>query len=163
MTDTRMTPDQSRAWVAFFDLSRELFTVLERTLLDVASVSVADLEILRPLLEENPRGLRARDLGDRAGWQTSRVSHQLRRMESRGLVERRRDPADGRGTVVRLTDAGLQRAAAAVPVQEETVRALVFDHLSAEEVRVLESVSRTVLGVLGQRATSGPRVDFPRT
>jgi len=50
--------------------------------------------------------LRARELGTEIGWDRSRLSHHVSRMEERGLVSREECSEDARGTMVRLTDAG---------------------------------------------------------
>lgn len=158
---SELTPMQGRAWSAYFDLSRELFTALERRVQAAGAVSVADLELLVPLRAADPGGLRAKELGERAGWETSRVSHQLRRMERRGLVARRPDPADGRGTLVALTPLGRAACDAAEPALHAGVCSLLLDHLDADELEVLERVARRSLAVLATEPSSGLLVDYP--
>ncbi|WP_371601214.1 MarR family winged helix-turn-helix transcriptional regulator [Streptomyces sp. NBC_00564] len=48
--------------------------------------------------------LRAKDLGAEVGWERSRLSHQISRMEKRGLVTREACADDARGSMVRLTE-----------------------------------------------------------
>jgi DNA-binding MarR family transcriptional regulator len=48
------------------------------------------------------------------GWDNSRLPHQVRRMERRGLVAREQHPQDRRGAVIGLTQAG-QRAIEQAP------------------------------------------------
>jgi len=75
-----------RAWWAFLDLWRALGTGMERQLAGVG-VSAADYQLLAPLAGADA-GMRPRDLCAATGWDRSRVAHQIRRMEQRGLVER---------------------------------------------------------------------------
>jgi DNA-binding MarR family transcriptional regulator len=42
----------------------------------------------------------------RIGWDSSRLAHQLERLEAQGLVHRRPTPGSGRASIVALTDAG---------------------------------------------------------
>lgn len=136
--------DEDATWRMYLGLSREMFTALERGLGADAGVSVADLELLEPLLAAGHPGLRAKDLAAAAEWQDSRVSHQLRRMERRGLVSRTRDRQDGRGTVVRLTEAGVTAAEAAQRTRRHLVRELLLAPLDDAQVRGLVEVSGLV-------------------
>lgn len=131
--------DEDTTWRMYLGLSREMFTALERGLGADAGVSVADLELLEPLLAAGEPGLRAKDLAAAAEWQDSRVSHQLRRMETRGLVTRSRDRSDARGTVV-----GLTAAVAAQQTRRALVRELLLAPLDESQVRALVEVSALV-------------------
>jgi DNA-binding MarR family transcriptional regulator len=60
--------------------------------------------------------LRSSALAEEIGWERSRLSHHLGRMQGRGLVVREPSPADGRGSAVVLTAVGssqFRRASAA--------------------------------------------------
>ncbi|QZN87146.1 MarR family winged helix-turn-helix transcriptional regulator [Cellulomonas sp. C5510] len=135
---------QDATWRAYLGLSREFFTALERRLGAEAGVSVADLELLEPLLAAGETGLRAKDLAAAAEWQDSRVSHQLRRMELRGLVTRSRDRQDARGTVVTLTEPGVVAARAARSTRRVLVGDLLLGPLDAAQVRSLEEIAALV-------------------
>lgn len=142
--DGRAQVDEDATWRMYLGLSREMFTALERGLGADAGVSVADLELLEPLLAAGHPGLRAKDLAAAAEWQDSRVSHQLRRMERRGLVTRSRDRLDGRGTVVCLTEAGEAAAHAAQRTRRVLVRDLLLSPLDEAQVASLVEVSGLV-------------------
>ncbi len=136
--------DEDTAWKMYLGMSREVFTALERGLGAAAGASVADLELLEPLLAAGEPGLRAKDLAAAAEWQDSRVSHQLRRMERRGLVSRTRDRQDGRGTVVGLTAEGLGAARAARATRQTLVRELLIAALTPAQVSALVQISAQV-------------------
>jgi DNA-binding MarR family transcriptional regulator len=53
------------------------------------------------------------------------MTNMVKRLEGEGLVGRRPDPTDGRGTIVGLTPAGRELIDAAVSEVAETERALV--------------------------------------
>ncbi len=141
-------------WRAFLGMRRALDTAIERQLTD-AGLSTADYELLVPLSEAPGGVLRVRDLGRVVGWDRSRLAHQLRRMEQRGLVSRFDCPTDARGTMVRLTDQGRATVSAAAPGHVETVRRCFVDLLSPEEVEVLDDVARRIAEATAVRTSCG--------
>ena len=97
---------EAHLWQAYRDLQRELRNALHRQLVRDAGLSGADFALLVPLSEAPDGLIRARDLGRLVGWDRTRISHQLRRMEQRGLVTREHCPDDARGSMVRLAPTG---------------------------------------------------------
>jgi DNA-binding MarR family transcriptional regulator len=73
--------------------------------------------VMLALWERSPR--RVRDLADALYLEPATLSPLLKRLESTGLIERRRDPDDDRALAVSLTPAGvlLRNRALAVPGQ----------------------------------------------
>ena len=97
---------QARAWRVYLKLNQELYAALEVQLQRDSGLSGADYTVLVPLSTASDGVLRTRELGTEIGWDRSRLSHQISRMERRGLVAREECSEDGRGSMVRLTDAG---------------------------------------------------------
>ena len=144
---------QAHVWRAFLDLNRELYATLENQLVRDSGVSAADYTVLVPL-SEAPNGLlRARELGADIGWDRSRLSHQVGRMEKRGLVVREECTEDGRGLMVRLTPAGRKAIQRAAPDHAETTRRCFFDLLSDDEVDTLARVFDRLLANLAEQGT----------
>ena len=79
---------EARLWRAYRDLTRDLQRAFDRQLERDAGLSGADYALLVPLSEAPDGVVRMRDLGRAVGWDRSRLSHQVRRMEQRGLVSR---------------------------------------------------------------------------
>ena len=79
---------EQRAWRTFLEVTRELPAELNRQLTRDAGLSGADYALLVPLSETSEGRLRPRDLGRQVDWDRSRLSHQIRRMQERGLVVR---------------------------------------------------------------------------
>jgi len=67
------------------------------------------------------------------------LSRLVQRMEADGLVTRRRDPADGRATVLVLTRAGSARFERADAVYREALREHFGRHLTTAQARALET------------------------
>jgi DNA-binding MarR family transcriptional regulator len=126
-------------------MNDHLYAVLEDQLVREASLSGADYKVLVPL-SETPGGLlRARELCTEIGWDRSRLSHHLSRMEKRGLVAREECEADARGLMVRLTKAGRKAIEGAAPNHAESVQRYFFDLLSDDELETLGAVFARVL------------------
>jgi DNA-binding MarR family transcriptional regulator len=75
-------------------------------------------------------------------------------MERRGLVTREECTTDRRGAFVVLTAAGRQAIEHAAPEHVATVRQLVFDGLSKEQLATLESTVNEILFRLGHAEVS---------
>lgn len=134
---------EDRLWRAFLQMQRALDRAIDRQL-TAAGLSRADYDLLAPLSEAPPEGTRARDLGQRVGWDRSRLSHQLRRMEKRGLITRHDCSTDARGTVIRVTAAGRDAVEAAAPGHVDTVRRHLVDLLDVNEADLLTTVFERV-------------------
>ena len=144
---------EAHLWQAYRDLQRELRNALDRQLVRDAGLTGADYALLVPL-SEAPDGLvRARDLGRLVGWDRSRISHQLRRMEQRGLVAREDCPEDARGSMVRLTPAGRCAIEAAAPNHVTTVRRFFIDQLTDDEIDTLAELFGKLLAGLTNHET----------
>ncbi|MFG1709427.1 MarR family winged helix-turn-helix transcriptional regulator [Nonomuraea sp. M3C6] len=145
MTETRwLSGREQRMWRAYNDMCRYLVQALDRQFA-AAGLSSADYELLVPLSEAPEQCLRARDLGRMVHWDRSRLSHQLRRMEQRGLLKREGCSDDARGVTVSLTPEGRKAIEVAAPGHVETVRRLFVDELTPEEVDMLTAISYRVL------------------
>ena len=140
-------------WQAYLDLNQHLYAVLEQELVRDSGLSGPDYKVLHPL-SQTPGGLlRARELCTEIGWDRSRLSHHVSRMEKRGLLTREECAEDGRGLMVRLTGAGRKAIEAAASNHVENVQRYFFDLLSKEELETLACVFDCVLeNVMRERA-----------
>jgi len=146
MAKTRWLDErQQHLWRSYIRTNQELYARLEGLLASEGGVSAADYTVLVPLSEEPTGVLRARDLGAEIGWDRSRLSHHLARMEKRGMVVREECEEDARGLMVRLTPAGRQAIENAAPAHAEAVHRHFFDLLSKKEVDTLSAVFDRVL------------------
>lgn len=124
-----LTPKQQRAWVAYMRVQLRMSYEMNRQLQSDSGLSLADYDVLVALSNVGDDGMRVSDLAAQIGWERSRLSHQLRRMEERGLTERRASVEDGRTTNVILTENGRQSIEEAAPGHVDLVRRLFFDPL----------------------------------
>ena len=145
---------EQRAWGAFLDLWRGLAAGMERQLAG-SGVSGADYQVLAPLAGSRDEPVRPRDLVAATGWDRSRLAHQLRRMEQRGLIERENHPHDARGTLVRLTDSGRDALRRAAPGHVEWVRAHFLGLLTPDELETITAVAERVVARLDPPSRPG--------
>ena len=136
---------QARVWQAYLHMNQHLYAELEAQLVRDSGLSGPDYKVLVPLSETPGGVLRARELGMEIGFDRSRLSHHISRMERRGLVTREECAADGRGLMVRLTAVGRKAIEGAAPNHAESVQRYFFDLLSDEELVVLAAVFDRVL------------------
>ena len=136
------------AWRAYIEGSALLEHLLNRELHTEHGLSMADYEILVRLSEQPERRMRMSQLANEVAHSKSRVSHQIRRLESIELVERRECPNDGRGVFAILTDNGTKLLEDAAPTHVEGVRKHLIDLLDEEEQRVLARVFTRVFAHL---------------
>jgi len=124
-----LTEEEQRIWRGYLAMTSRLQTAMHRQLQQDCELSLADYDVLVALSGAKDDGLRVSDLAAQIGWERSRLSHQLRRMDARGLTERRPSTEDGRTTNVVLTSNGRQAIADAAPGHVDLVRSLFFDPL----------------------------------
>lgn len=139
------TQAEQDLWRSFSLMRRQLELALERRLQSDAGISTADFEVLHSLFGASDQRLRVGQLGDIIGWEKSRVSHQITRMEQRGLVRRAECDADARGIWISLTPAGSRSVLGALSDRRDAVREYFFDVLTEEEKEALTRISTRVL------------------
>jgi DNA-binding MarR family transcriptional regulator len=156
VTDTRWLDDgEQRAWRGYLRMHRQLTARLNRQLQADSGLSLADYEVLVHLSEAPDRRLRPFELQRGLSWKQSRLSHQLTRMQHRGLVCRQGCSEDGRGALIVLTDAGRRAIEAAAPGHVQAVRRLFFDGLTPDQITLLGQLATQMLARLDESAEDG--------
>jgi len=144
-----ITAEQELGWRRYYRMQTQLLGVLNRELSQETGLSEADYEILITLLENPDHTLRARDIRAALIWEKSRLSHQLRRMEARGLIRRDDCAEDARGAMVIMTPAGQEIIERAECARLRAVNDHLIAVLSEDQLRALADISETVLTHLG--------------
>lgn len=119
--------------------------IRERTNAQIAAASGGEIEaasysIIFRLLYDGP--MRSGALAELLYSDASTISRQAAALVKRGLIERRADPADGRASVLAVTDAG-RELATALRQRRNAMLEGVLEHWSDQE--------RTQLGEMMQR------------
>jgi len=143
-----LTAEEERVWRQWLALNARLSATLQKELHDDAGLSMPDFEVLVHLTDSREGQMRVTDLARLLQWERSRVSHHVTRMESRHLVRRVECAEDGRGAFIVITPQGRAAIEQAAPGHVNTVRRLVFDALSPEEIDALAMIIGKVLARL---------------
>jgi DNA-binding MarR family transcriptional regulator len=143
-----LTAEEQRAWRAYLSLHRELTARLNRQLQSDSQLSLPDYEVLVHLSEAPGGRMRPYELAKALQWEQSRLSHQLSRMQRRGLVQREECTGDGRGAFMTLTPCGRETIQEAAPAHAAKVRELFFDALTASQVAAIAEISHQGLSGL---------------
>jgi len=133
-----------RAWTGLLRMGWLIEVAIGRDLAE-AGLSFPDYHVLARLSETPGHRMRITDLAAQISWSKSRLSHQLSRMEARGLVCRSTCPSDARGALAVLTPAGLEAIQNAAPGHVESIRRHLLQPLSPEQVGALAGIAEAVL------------------
>ncbi len=154
-----LTPAELRAWLGLVAVTELLPAQLDSQLQRDAGLTHFEYQVLAMLSEATDRTLRMSALARRTNATLPRLSHVVRRLEERGLVERAPCVEDRRATNAHLTDAGWDLVVRTAPGHVATARALVVDALTPQQVTLLEELSRAMLQRLDPEGRLTPPLD----
>jgi DNA-binding MarR family transcriptional regulator len=140
-----LDPEEQSAWKGLIMVAQLLPGALDRQLLADSGVAHADYAVLAVLSDAPEQKLRMSDLASLVDYSQSRLSHAMTRIEAAGWVRREPCVEDKRVFHAVLTEVGQAVLTEAAPGHVAQVRRLVFDHLSAEQVRQLSAISETIV------------------
>jgi DNA-binding MarR family transcriptional regulator len=139
MTRKPLSPGELRIWHAFVYMGEDVLERVGRDIAEATGLSGAEFGVLSRLAAFGKGEMRQQELATVMGWEKSRLSHQLSRMQKRKLIERR--TGDGRATLIVLTRAGREKLGSALPVRAESVRRNLLSRLSGEQIETIIRVS----------------------
>ncbi len=131
-----LSDEEQAAWRAHLEVSRLLMHQLERDL-QPFGLTNNDYEILVNLSESEDHRMRMSDLATATLQSKSRLSHQITRMETAGLVRRVNCESDRRGLYAVLTDHGWDTMRKVAPHHVASVREHFIDRLPPEDLKAL--------------------------
>lgn len=140
-----LSDDELTAWVRLTAVLELLPAALDLQLGRDEGLTHFDYFTLAMLSETPGRSLRVSALAARTNATLPRLSRVLSRLEAAGFVDRAPSEEDRRATDVSLTEAGWRKVAGAAPGHVATVRRLVIDGLTPEQVAQLSTISTAML------------------
>ena len=146
---------EERAWRALQFMQLRLEAALAHQLAAESDLSYPDYLVLVALTDRPEGRARVFELARQLGWERSRLSHHLARMEARGLVTKEQCPSDRRGAFAVVTDQGHHQLAAAAPGHVAAVRHLFVDRLRPDQLDTLAELAETVLGAFNDGEPEG--------
>lgn len=135
MTDRRLAID---AWESLFRAQHEIFGDINGDF-DGTTLSQAEYDVLLTVTRAPDLTARLRDVTANMLISQPSVSRLVDRMVARGLISKCPDPEDGRGALVRATDAGAAafRRVASAHGRSIAERMSVLDDAELEQLREL--------------------------
>jgi DNA-binding MarR family transcriptional regulator len=142
-----LTEEEQLAWRVTLHAHMLLLRQLDIDLRN-DGLSLNDYEILAFLSEAPGHRMRMTELAEATCQTRSRLSHQISRMEDRDLVRREEYPADKRGMVAVLTQAGMDTIIRVAPHHVESARRHFIDQLSPEQLKDVRLIFEPVVEYL---------------
>jgi DNA-binding MarR family transcriptional regulator len=144
MTTQEGVQPMSAAEEAFVRALSRVLQVLPRAvdqdMTRAGQLPLSEYMALVHLSEAQDRLMRMSELAAACDLSLSGMTRIVARLEQRGLVQRVRCEADGRGANAVLTEAGLQRLREAWPAHLASVRRHLLDHVEGEHLETLTQV-----------------------
>jgi len=150
------TREQLRIWREYIETAEALRTRLASRLQTESALSAGDYQVLLSLTEAPEHTLRSSELATVIGWERSRLSHHLGRMEKRRLICRAPCADDVHGVDVTATEFGREAFRAASVPHLRAVRELFLDALSPEMLAHVDEVATDLRRHLAPGSVPGP-------
>ena len=148
-----LSQEELADWVRLAAVLELLPGVLDSQLRRDAGMTHYEYYVLAMLSEAPQRTLRMTSLARQTNATLPRLSHVVRRLADRGLVQRFSSPEDARATDVRLTPVGWDTVRETAPGHVATVRKQVIDVLTPEQVGQLTAIGDAILRRLDPEGT----------
>jgi len=134
----------SKAWRAFHKIGTSLLPHLGRQITNHSGISGAEYVVLVSLSELTEPNVNLNRLAQGLGWEISRMSHQISRMEVAGLVKKTKNLADSRRFDVSITARGRKIAEAAIPLQSKEINHCFSEVLTQSQMKALIEISEAI-------------------
>ncbi|MFB2599366.1 MarR family winged helix-turn-helix transcriptional regulator [Herbiconiux sp. P17] len=141
MDSYRLTADELATWRSFIEVASDLSTVFGAQLQREADLSPGDYAVLLALSEAEGHHLRSSELAATIGWERSRLSHHLTRMEKRELLRRDECLTDNRGAEIVLTDVGSAAFRRASVPHLKAIKTTFVDALTPAQLQELAGIT----------------------
>lgn len=155
--DTKwLSKGELAAWVRLYAVVELLPNALDSQLRREAELTNFEYYVLAMLSEAPDRTLRMTALAAQTSATLPRLSHVVKRLEARTLVERFPCSGDRRATNARLTGEGWRKVAETAPGHVANVRRHVIDALTPEQLGQLREIADALLERLDPDAAMAP-------
>ena len=149
-----LTEEELASWLPLAGVMLKLNPALDTQLQRDFDMTHFDYLCLAMLSEESDWTSTMSALAARTNASLSRLSHVISKLEKRGWVCRSRSEVSRRVTMVAMTEEGYARLVEAAPGHVGTVRSLIYDGLSPDDV---EDLHRLMTHILERIESSGLR------
>jgi len=134
----------SKSWRAFHKIGTSLLPHLGRQVTNHSGISGAEYVVLVALSELSAPSVNLNRLATGLGWEISRMSHQVSRMDEAGLVKKTKNLEDSRCFDVSITTKGRNIAEAAIPLQSKEINHCFSEVLTQAQMKALIEISEAI-------------------
>lgn len=152
---TRMTAEQSHAWISLITTAELLPAALDAQLQRDAHLTHYEYMLLGTL--QRSGAMRLSDLAAATNATLPRASKVVSRLRERGLVERSTSADDRRSVEIRITGEGRRQTVLATPGHFDTVHRLVLDQLDDAQLAALSDALAPIIAALDPQQRFGPQ------
>ena len=144
MAQKGMKELDSKAWRAFHKIGTSLLPHLGRQITNHSGISGTEYVVLVALSELTVPSVNLNRLAQGLGWEISRMSHQISRMDEAGLVKKTKNLEDSRCFDVSITAKGRKIAEAAIPLQSKEINHCFSQVLTQAQMESLIEISEAI-------------------
>ena len=134
----------SKAWRAFHKIGTSLLPHLGRQITNHSGISATEYIVLIALSELTLPSVNLNRLAQGLGWEISRMSHQLSRMDEAGLVKKTKNLEDSRCFDVSITAKGRKIVEAAIPLQSIEINHCFSEVITQAQMKSLIEISEAI-------------------
>ena len=134
----------SKAWRAFHKIGTSLLPHLGRQITNHSGISGAEYVVLVALSELPVPSVNLNRLATGLGWEISRMSHQVSRMDEAGLVKKTKNLEDSRCFDVSITAKGRKIVEAAIPLQSIEINHCFSEVITQAQMKSLIEISEAI-------------------
>jgi DNA-binding MarR family transcriptional regulator len=155
-TATRRSPtaEELSAWRSFIEVSERMRSAIGSRLQSDSGVSSGDYAVLLSLTEAPGHRVRSSELAATVGWERSRLSHHLGRMEQRGLIRREECLTDNRGAEACLTPVGAEAFRKASAPHMHAIQELFVSALTCAQLDSITEIAEALAAKLDAPAAT---------
>jgi len=159
VTQKGMKNLDSKAWRAFHKIGTSLLPHLGRQVTNHSGISGAEYVVLVALSELTAPSVNLNRLATGLGWEISRMSHQISRMNDAGLVKKTVNVKDSRCFDVSITAKGKRIAEEAIPLQSKEINHCFSDVLTQAQMNSLIEISEAISNHMKEHHPLNKKVD----
>ena len=153
-----LSREETDTWMALIGTTMWLPAALDLQLQRDSQISHFEYGVMSALVHQPGQTMRMKELARATNSALSRLSRVVDRLADQGWLERRPHPDDGRVTLAVLTKEGRRKVASATPGHIATVRSLVFDRMSADQIRELGALLAPIVEAAGPDGACASRM-----
>ena len=134
----------SKAWRAFHRIGTSLLPHLSRQITNHSGITGAEYVVLLSLYESTEPKVSLNKLAQGLGWEISRLSHQVSRMENAGVLKKTKSSEDSRCFEPSLTAKGKNIIEAAILLQSKVINHCFSEVLTKTQMKSLIEIADAI-------------------